>query len=128
MPCRLYASATLLLAAFCALAAGCAGSGETRPDSRPSVRGVPATCGYVRMEFDEREAQTNYDSDSVSLMLVYTPPGQPGGGDTSPVSTRVRVQRNRVDDLEAKLRASPTLICEPEPGAPGGYRAVLPGP
>jgi len=38
----------------------------------------------------------------------------------------VRVQRNRVNDIAAQLKTHPELICEPEPGAPGGYRALLP--
>jgi hypothetical protein len=104
-----------LLCASGALA--CAASDKPRSQSPSSPR-----CTFVRMELDERQAQE--DSDSVSLMLVYTPPG--AGREGAPVSTAMRVQRNRVDDIAAQLRTNPELICEPEPGAPGGYRALLP--
>lgn len=99
------------------LATACATS-----DPPPSQSPSSPRCTFVRMELDERQAAE--DSDSVSLMLVYTPPG--AGHDAPPVSAAMRVQRNRVDDLAAQLRSRPELICEPEPGAPGGYRALLP--
>jgi hypothetical protein len=102
---------------FALIAVGCAASQPPRSESPSSPR-----CTFVRMELDERQAQE--DSDSVSLMLVYTPPG--AGREDVPVSAAMRVQRNRVDDIAAHLRSNPELICEPEPGAPGGYRALLP--
>jgi len=58
--------------------------------------------------------------------LVYRPPSNGQADEQAPVSAQVRVQRNRVDDLQAQLQARPDLVCEPEPGAPGGYRAILP--
>lgn len=108
----------LLVLALLPAACACASAEKPRsqsPSSQPR-------CTFVRMELDQRQAAE--DSDSVSLMLVYTPPG--AGHEDAPVSTAVRVQRNRVDDIAAQLRTHPELICEPEPGAPGGYRALLP--
>ena len=102
---------------FTLFAVACASSEKPHSESPSAPR-----CTFVRMELDERHAQE--DSDSVSLMLVYTPPG--AGHEDAPVSATMRVQRNRVDDIAAQLRTKPELICEPEPGAPGGYRALLP--
>jgi hypothetical protein len=105
----------VLVPVFATLA--CASAEKPRSASPSSPR-----CAFVRMELDERAALE--DSDSVSLMLVYTPPG--AGREDAPVSAAMRVQRNRVDDIAAQLRTKPELICEPEAGAPGGYRALLP--
>ena len=111
----------LVLALVLPLLGAACTSAEKPPAESPTRTGQPR-CTFVRMELAER--QDTQDSDSVSLMLVFTPPG--ARTEDTPVSTAVRVQRSRVNDIAAQLRTHPELVCEPEPGAKGGYRALLP--
>lgn len=91
----------------------------------PPIERSPATkgsCAYLSMEYDEREAER--PSGSTSIVLVYRPPG--AGQDGAPLSAKVQVRQERVNDLRARLEHRPTLVCEPDPGLPGGYRLTLP--
>ena len=107
-------ASVLLLAALDACAAA-----PPPTERSPATKG---SCAYLSMEYDEREAER--PSGSASIVLVYRPPG--AGEDGPPLSAKVQVRQERVNDLRARLEHRPTLVCEPDPGLPGGYRLTLP--
>lgn len=106
--------------AIALIASACASSAPRKAEHAPSS----PRCPLVGIE--QVTSESDAPSDSVALVVSYRPPGRPEASAEGPVSMRVRVQRNRVDDLQAQLATQPDLLCEPEPGAPGGYRAFLP--
>jgi hypothetical protein len=112
---------TLALPCLAVLVA-CAGEQPPSEDARM----VQQTCTVTRVEQVERESDSR--TDSTFLMLVFRPNAR-GGHDeqtSQPVSVQVQVRRERVQDVQAKLKANPELVCQPEPGTRSAYRLQLP--
>lgn len=75
------------------------------------------------MEYEERDTE-HLPTSSAAIVLVYRPPAEHTRA--APLTAKIQVRREQVDDLRARLENQPALICEPDPSEPGGYRLTLP--
>lgn len=107
------------------LLSACATTDSNTNERSPYTHGTPNTCSVLRMEHVETESQVGYPINSTMLLLTFTPPAPGDSSSSGHLSTKVRVQRELVSDLRARLDTDPEVICTPDPKAPGGYQLNL---